>query len=223
MPAAVAIPLITAGASAGASLAAGKMGSSAANSAAKAQGASNADALAFEKQKDAEDRAQFDRTQRANYDQYLMKYNAAKQLGSEYGLNLPDAKPYVSLDGGQPGQPAQGQPQGSDPAAFIRQYQAQHNPTEGPSGILNAMKQAGFNVAPYMYGDKQSGNEISLNGEKYKVISGENGPTPGWYQAGMDDSAPGARSPISGYMAAGGGMAQPQAGTFKLKSINAFL
>jgi hypothetical protein len=205
---------------AGGSVAAGAMGAHASGKAADAAGKANADALAFEKQKDAEDRAQFDRTQHANYDQYLMKYNAAKSLGSEYGLNLPDAKPYVSLDGGQPGQ---GQPQGADPAAFIRQYQAQHNPTEGPSGILNAMKQAGFNVAPYMYGDKQSGNEISLNGEKYKVISGENGPTPGWYQAGMDDSAPGARSPIAGYMAAGGGMSQPQAGTFKLKSINAFL
>jgi hypothetical protein len=132
---------------------------------------------------------------------------------------VPDAKPYVSLNGdqGQTGQP--GQPQGQDPAAFIRQYQSQHNASEGPTGILNAMKAAGFNVAPYMYGNTPSGNEISLNGEKYKVkVDGG-----GWYQAGTDDSAPGSRPPITGYMQAGGGMAQPPAGNFRLKSINAFL
>jgi hypothetical protein len=93
MPAAVAIPLITAGASAGASLAAGKMGSSAANSAAKAQGASNADALAFERQKDAEDRQQFDRTQRANYDMYLNKYNVGSRSPPNTASTCPMPSP----------------------------------------------------------------------------------------------------------------------------------
>jgi hypothetical protein len=150
------------------------------NNAANAQSASNDKALDFEKQREAEDQARFEATQRANYDQYLMKYNAAKSLGGEYGLNLPDAKPYVpTAYAGQPsapGQPPQGPQGGSDPAAFIANYQKTHSPTEGPTGILNAMKQAGFNVAPYMYGQTPSGNEISLNGSKYKVISGENGP-----------------------------------------------
>jgi hypothetical protein len=103
---------------------------------------------------------------------------------------------------------------------------AAFSPTEGPTGILNAMKQAGFNVAPYMYGQTPSGNEISLNGSKYKVISGENGPNPGWYTAGMNDSAPGQRvsSPIaSTYLSAMTPQMQPQTQDFKLHSINAFL
>jgi hypothetical protein len=219
MPAVIPLAIIAGSAISGA------IASHSANNAAKAQSASNDKALDFEKQKDAEDRAQFEATQHANYNQYADKYNAGRALGAEYGLNLPEARPYVSTaNAGQPSAPGlpQGQPQGQDPAAFIANYQKTHSPTEGPTGILNAMKQAGFNVAPYMYGQTPSGNEISLNGSKYKVISGENGPTPGWYQAGMNDSAPGARrSPIaSNYLSA---MQMPQTPDFKLRSINAFL
>jgi hypothetical protein len=229
---AVATSIIAGSILAGGMLASAKIQSNAANHAADAATQSNDKSEAFLEKKDAEDRTQFDATQRANYDQYLTKYAAAQRLGGEYGLNLPDAKPYVPTayagQPGAPGQPPQG-PQGGnpqDPAAFIAQYQSQHSPTEGPTGILNAMKQAGFNVAPYMYGQTPSGNEISLNGSKYKVISGENGPNPGWYTAGMNDSAPGQRvsSPIaSTYLSAMTPQMQPQTQDFKLHSINAFL
>jgi hypothetical protein len=145
----------------------------------------------------------------ANYDMYAYRGNGARTLGDSIGFHLPELPAYVPSEdprytGGAPA--ASGAASGPDPAAFIANYQKTHDPKEGPTGVLNAMKQAGFNVAPYMYGDKQSGNEISLNGEKYKVISGENGPTPGWYQAGMNDSAPGAMYP----RALGSGVAVPR-------------
>jgi hypothetical protein len=79
-----------------------------------------------------------------------------------------------------------------DPVAFIRQWQATHPAsTDAPAQIAAALKAAGFNASPYMYGSTPSGNEISLNGQKFKVISGENSGTPGWYTGG-DDSGGGA-------------------------------
>lgn len=216
MPAAIPLAMVAGSAIAGA------ISSHNANKAADAQSKSNTDALNFEKQKDAEDRQQFDATQRANYDQYLNRYNAAKQLGAEYGFNLPDAKPYVSVNG-QNGQPAQAN--GQDPAAFIANYQKTHNPSEGPTGVLNAMKAAGFNVAPYMYGNTPSNNEIALNGEKYKVIGAEGTPNAYWYQAGMNDgggaprsAAPVFSSPISAYL----NPQAPSTDTFRLRPITAY-
>jgi hypothetical protein len=92
---AVATSIIVGSIIAGSTIASAEIKAHSDSKAADAQGKSNDAALTFEKQKDAEDRAQFDATQRANYDQYLTKYNAARALGGEYGLNLPDAKPYV--------------------------------------------------------------------------------------------------------------------------------
>lgn len=214
MPAAIPLAMVAGSAIAGA------VSAHSANKAADAATKSNDKALDFEKQRDAEDRQQFDTTQRANYDQYLNRYNAAKQLGSEYGFNLPDAKPYVSVNGQSA---PQGQPNGQDPAAFIRQYQQTHSPSEGPQGVMNAMKQAGFNVSPYMYGQTPSNNEISLNGEKYKVIGAEGTPNAYWYQAGMNDGAPRSNAPvfssaISSYLQQ---PAQPQQ-TFRLAPIAAY-
>src|SRR5690349_14726568 len=97
---------IAAGVTGASMLAAAHKNASATRDAANAQLQANEDALTLEKQKDAEDRAQFEATQRANYDQYLNRYNAAKGLGAEYGLNLPDAKPYVTTTGGS--QPTNG-------------------------------------------------------------------------------------------------------------------
>lgn len=81
-------------------------------------------------------------------------------------------------------QPANG---GGDPAAFIANWQQTHSPSEGKAPLIAALKQAGFNASPYMYGSTQSGNEISLNGERYKVFSGDEG-TPGssWYVPGSE-------------------------------------
>lgn len=85
-----------------------------------------------------------------------------------------------------------------DPVAFIRQWQATHPATaNAPAEIAAALKQAGFDAAPYMYGSTPSGNEISLNGQKFKVISGENSGAPGWYRGEYDGGglAPGGGAP----------------------------
>lgn len=67
-------------------------------------------------------------------------------------------------------------------ADFIKQYQGQHT-TPDVNGLLEAMKAAGYNVAPYMYGQTPSGNEISLDGQKYKVrVDGG-----GWWEPSMGE------------------------------------
>lgn len=84
---------------------------------------------------------------------------------------------------------------------FIRQYQATHPASaNAPQEIIAALKAAGFNASPYMYGSTPSGNEISLNGQKYKVISGEGGSNPSWYAAGSYDGGgtPSGGAPLAG-------------------------
>lgn len=79
-----------------------------------------------------------------------------------------------------------------DAAAFIRQWQDTHPPSQSsPQELIAALRANGFNASPYMYGNVTSGNEINLNGEKYKVIGGENSGSPFWYHAGDDDSGGG--------------------------------
>ena len=39
-----------------------------------------------------------------------------------------------------------------------------------------------------MYGATPSNNELSIDGQKFKVLSGENSGSPSWYVAGTDDS-----------------------------------
>lgn len=73
---------------------------------------------------------------------------------------------------------------------FIRQYQGQ-NARPDLNGLLNAMRAAGYNVSPYMYGNVASHNELMLDGQKYKVISGEDSPNPQWYAAGTNDGGGG--------------------------------
>lgn len=106
MPAAVAIPLLTAGAAAGGKIVGAAISSSASKDAAQQQtqaanyGAdkqyqATEDSLAFQKQQAAVDQANWEATQHANYNQYLNRYNAAKGLGSSIGFTLPDAPAYV--------------------------------------------------------------------------------------------------------------------------------
>jgi hypothetical protein len=91
---------------------------------------------------------------------------------------------------------------GKNPAAeqFMAKYRAEHPASEGTGPMLEAMKAQGFNVAPHMYGDTQSGNEIDLDGQKFKLFTGE-GSNQNWYTPGTND-APGG----------GGGLMNPLAG-----------
>ena len=69
----------------------------------------------------------------------------------------------------------------------IRQWQATHPASvNAPAEIIAALKANGFNASPFMYGNTPSGNEINLNGEKFKVIGAENSGNPTWYRGEND-------------------------------------
>jgi len=106
MPAAVAIPLITAGVSAGASLAGAKMASGGANRAARAQaqaanyaadvqGRSTSEALDFQKQQAALEMQRAEADRRANYDQWLAREQRLGSLGQMVGLGSRNIPGYV--------------------------------------------------------------------------------------------------------------------------------
>src|SRR5579885_950162 len=67
----------------------------AANHAADVQGASTDKALEFQKMQAENDFRNQVAVQRANYQQYLARANAAKSLGASLGFNIPDPSPFV--------------------------------------------------------------------------------------------------------------------------------
>lgn len=74
---------------------------------------------------------------------------------------------------------------------FIQQWQQTHPASEGIGPLSEALKAAGLGGDRFMYGATPSDNELLVNGEKYKVLGGENTPGAYWYSPGMDDSVPG--------------------------------
>lgn len=75
---------------------------------------------------------------------------------------------------------------------FVKQWQQTHAANEGIGALADAMKAAGYgNVSRFMYGATPSNNELSIDGQKYKVISGEDSSNPSWYVAGTDDGGGG--------------------------------
>lgn len=131
-------------------------------------------------------------TQHSNYDQWRATQDAIMgSLGHALGINYtaPEYAPGIDprYTGGAPS--AGGSTAAGDPAAaFIRDWQATHPVSEGKEPLLAALKAKGFDAAPYLYGQTPSGNEISLNGQKYKVgVDDGKGGLASWYQAGTND------------------------------------
>lgn len=113
------------------------------------------------------------------------------------GFAVPSAGP-LQTPANPATQPQQTAASGLSAEDFIRQYQATHQAsTNSPAEIIAALQHAGYNASPYMYGSTTSGNEINLNGQKYKVIGGENSGSPSWYAADTDDSGGGGAAPGS--------------------------
>lgn len=204
MPAAVAIPLIAAGASAGASIYAANRGSSAASRAAReqTQGANyaadiqartNREAIEFQKQQAAEEARRYETDRQANYDQWAAREGRLGTLSQMWGFGNRPIPAYVpSRAGASSGTQATAPPAAGTPQAFIAEWQQTHAPSEGIAPLAAALKAKGFDVGRYMYGTTPSNNELNLGGEKWKVIGAEDSPTTAyWYQPGMDDSAPG--------------------------------
>jgi hypothetical protein len=128
------------------------------------------------------------RARGANENTYLNDPNFLSNLyKTEEAQNFRKANPAPAAGGAKP-----------SPQAFIAQWQQSHPPDIG--ALADAMKAAGYtNVSRFMYGATPSGNELSIDGQKYKVLSGENSGNPSWYTAGTDDSGGGQ----------GGGQNQP--------------
>ena len=72
--------------------------------------------------------------------------------------------------------------------AIIRQWQQTHSPSEGLTGLIAELQRQGVNASPFMYGETPSGNEISLNGQQYKVLTGNN---QSWWDPSMGEGVGG--------------------------------
>lgn len=203
MPAALALPAFWGAVSVGvadtAGIVAGKMGANASREAANAtvtatnhaadlQSQSNAEALAFEKQKDAEAQANAARTEQANYNQWAAREWRLSDFGQALGLSARNIPAYQPMAGA--GSPAA---DGTDPkvAAFVADYQKAHPVSEGIAPIADALKKAGLSSGRFDYGGGNlSNNEVTVGGKPYKVLGGEGTAGAYWYVPGMNDGAP---------------------------------
>jgi hypothetical protein len=99
------------------------------------------------------------------------RWNSAEDLRE---LN----KRYGGASGGQPVED------------WLKQYQHGNQASEGLDRTLQGLTAAGYAAAPYMYGSTPSGNELTIDGQKRKIIS-ENGGNPEWYDWGSIDNGGG--------------------------------
>ena len=82
---------------------------------------------------------------------------------------------------------------GSNAQDIIRQWQQAHGPNEPLTGLIEELKRNGHNAEAFMYGATPSGNEIQLNGQQYKVKTGDNA---SWWTPSMGEGG------ASSYMSA---------------------
>ena len=88
----------------------------------------------------------------------------------------------------------------ADAAAIIRQWQQTHGASEGLAGLIAELQRNGINASPYMYGSTPSGNEIALNGQQYKVLTGNN---QSWWDPSMGEGESGGGNVFSDPATAG--------------------
>jgi hypothetical protein len=80
---------------------------------------------------------------------------------------------------------------GGDADGLIRQWQQSHSASEGLDGLIASLRQQGINASPFLYGSTPSGNEITLNGQKYKVKTGDNS---AWWDPSQGEGSGGGAS-----------------------------
>jgi hypothetical protein len=206
--------IIAAAAAAGGSVAAAKIGSNAASHAGDLQAAANDKTLDFTKQQAEQKWASDEQTRKANYDQWAARQSSIGDFGAQYGLARPSTPAYVpSTDprftggtlGAAAGAPGSTPPSSTAPAAggaaFIANWQATHPASEGIAPLAAAYKAAGFGDRFLVNGTTPSNNELTVDGAKFKVLSGENGSSPSWYVPGTNDGG-GASKPVPGTIGA---------------------
>jgi hypothetical protein len=225
--AAIALAVSAAATSGGAAYAA-HTSSDAANHAADVQGTANDKALAFQEQQAADAKAQFQQSQRANYEQYAARHKAAQQLGDSIGFHLPDLKTYEEYTG----QPA---PSGT-PTTGARAASA------GPDALKALIQQYGPQVGAQKF-NQQFGRTTGNEAVYYPENGGTVGIPEGYFSNGAQgwnfaprggaagsvggQAAPFASPTIASAIAQMGGSTSltppPQTQPFQLRSINAFV
>lgn len=76
---------------------------------------------------------------------------------------------------------------GANAQSIISQWQKTHPASEGLEGLTAELNRNGITASPFMYGSTPSGNEITLNGSKYKVKTGNND---AWWDPSMGEGDP---------------------------------
>ena len=100
-----------------------------------------------------------------------------------------------------PPAPPQAPQGGGNAQAIIRQWQQTHGPHEPLDGLIAELQRNGIDAAAFLYGSTPSGNEIKINGQQYKVKTGDNA---SWWEPSMGEGGGGAGNPralTSSYMA----------------------
>lgn len=118
------------------------------------------------------------------FDKYQVKLGPNSQTPPGPDPNKPPSLPPEAP-------PVPGPSAPTDPIAFIRQWQQSHPASEGIGPLADALRAAGFDIGRFMYGNTPSNNELTINGQKFKVLSGENSGSPSWYFGGDDGGGSG--------------------------------
>lgn len=170
-----------------------------ANRAAELEDAANQRAEAFMREQMLADQQRFETTQHANYDQNAARERRIGTLGNLIGAPAREIPAYRPTFGSGAAGGGGGAPIDPKLNAAIATFKAQNPASVGIAPLTAALKAQGFNVDRYDYGKAGglSNNELNVPGVgKYKVLGGEDSPQSAyWYEAGTDDSAPGAVMP----------------------------
>ena len=219
----LALMALTAGATAGGSIAAAKIGSNAAKHAGQVQDDATQRAEVFQRQQAENDFLNQEAARHANYDQYMGRRNAAAQLGGSIGFTLPEAQAYVpgidphyttagsaapNAQPGAPNQPASGQPAGTlDPrlAALYQKY-----------GVTPGARGSGLTDAAYWNDKIRTGDAGYFLGRLEQDLAGKGPDARGASPLASRSIASALPSPSVASLPA------PSA-DFRLRSINAFL
>ncbi len=124
-----------------------------------------------------------------NYPAQAPTFTAPQQAGLDQILKQNTVTPAQPTAPSRPMAPAAG----ADYQTIIRQWQQSHSASEPLDPLIAELTRNGINASAFMYGATPSGNEITINGQKYKVKTGDNA---NWYDPSVGEG------PASSYMGA---------------------
>lgn len=159
-----------------------------------AQQKAAAEQLAYARQQSALSRQDAETNREGDYEQWAAREGRLSTIGGMLGLparQIPAYRPLGPDGGGDAGGSADGAARTGGVYDAIRAYQTDPNSkaANGIEAMRAALKAKGYNVDRFMYGATPSNNELIVNGEKFKVIGGEDSPASAYfYMPGMNDA-----------------------------------